>query len=135
MGNDAMTGPLRLDHLRERLRAGDPDAAREAASILDGPAVDIAAAVAARYVIIRAAAASLPSGWSVNAKAMKINSVFQSYWNGRWRRECGLPECPARLKGLERFAWHALREFDSTVGLSARSIRKMLAASEGDGQL
>ena len=88
---------------------------------------------AARDAVVCEAAASLPP--RLMGKSRLISSAFLDYHSGGWDRHCSLRECPQQVRGLDRFAWKAFRLFDSTRGLSARNIRRILATDRGDGQL
>ena len=92
------------------------------------------ARIAARDSVFPAAGNSLPPSMSDNGKAKLISSVFLRYHRYGWLRDCDLDQCPARLKGLERFAWQAFRLFDSNVGLAAETVRPKLGTSDVSDQ-
>jgi hypothetical protein len=152
MGSDAMTGPLRVNHptiAAVRARRLDADQAAQLADMLtlafnepkDAATalglqltkVEVALVKPAYEAILREAAASLPP--RMLGKSQRISVAFLQYRKGGWQHDCNLEECPPRLRGLEIFAWRALRLFDSAIGLSARNIRRKLAAHKCDGQL
>ena len=121
-----------LGHMLATAKAKPSDAA--AALGIEMPRAEKLARTAARDGVIRAAGNSLPSSMSDNGKAKLISSVFLRYHRYGWQRDCDLDQCPARLKGLERFAWQAFRLFDSNLGLAAETVRGKLGTSGGDDQ-
>ena len=105
----------------------DPQAAAAALGLeLEHSRAEMLARDAARAVVIRAAAQSLSAAMSDRGKAKMISLVFLRYHGDGWLRDADADECPARLKGLERFAWQAFRLFDNEIGLSAENIRKIV---------
>jgi GAF domain-containing protein len=105
----------------------DPQAAAAALGLeLEHSRAEMLARDAARAAVIRAAAQSLSAAMSDRGKAKMISSAFLRYHGDGRLRDADVAECPARLKGLERFAWQAFRLFDNKLGLSAENIRKIV---------
>jgi hypothetical protein len=149
----AMTAPLRLDHaftqalrdgtlaerdrqwLANQLDAAVDEPANAAAALgLRRQRADRLARMEDRNRIFRAAAASLPSGFSGVEAATRIRSEILRLRQTSWQRERSLSDCPPRHLGtLREYAWRALRMHDAVP--SVRTIRRALATTAiCDGQ-